>query len=57
MHAVFEKADDVFHLLNAADMALDKLDQPLHDWDYLGNTLRVPLWLRAVYRCSARRKC
>ena len=48
--AVFEKADDVFHLINAADKALDNLDAALHDWEYLGNVTRLPLWLRAIYR-------
>ena len=48
--AVFEKADDVFHLLNAADKTLDDLDLPLHDWEYLGGVTRLPLWLRAIYR-------
>ena len=52
-NAVFEKADDVFHLLNAADRALDNLESPLHDWEYLGNVLRLPLWLRALYRRAA----
>ncbi len=50
--AVFEKADDVFHLINAADKALDDLDSPLHDWEYLANVTRLPLWLRAVYRLA-----
>ena len=48
--ADFEKADDVFHLLSATDKALDRLDMPLHDWDFLRPDLRIPRWMRYLYR-------
>ena len=47
--AVFEKADDVYNLLSAADKTLDRLDRPLHDWDCLRPSLRLPGWMRYLY--------
>ena len=44
----------MYHLLAAADRALDALDRPLHDWEHLRPAIRLPRWLRHLYRCSSR---
>ena len=40
----------MYHLLSAADKALDRLDDPLSDWVYLLPDLALPRWMRHLYR-------
>ena len=51
--AVFEKANDVYHLLVAADPAADALDRPLHGRHHLRPAIRLLAWLRHFKRCGS----